>query len=293
MMKEETTQTNAAAVAAQETRSDCCNCKGFFKFPLGWNAGACVLLALFALVLSLAGMGSCNFVSINENGFGLLWREETPSEAAVNTREVHCITFSPDQKDMFDGPWKAGAAFAYLSIIIVVLTAAVTFSLACATINKTSMSLLGAAFLATSITQALAFLIFGSQLCDGNDSKCHLSFGSGIAVGGIVLTCLSALSLFFMRSQLPEKAKAAQPVAEEGSAGETDVDRHEHEEEAVLPIEEHHEEELHEHPPDELDEPKEIDSEAGVMDEVSLDEEQEVDSGKKVPDDLAKEKEEV
>jgi len=53
------------------------------------------------------------------------------------------------------------------------------------------------------------------------------------------------------------------------------------------------EEELHEHPPDELDEPKEIDSEAGVMDEVSLDEEQEVDSGKKVPDDLAKEKEEV
>jgi len=218
---------------------DCCKCTGFCGYPLGQKAIGAVLLSLLALIMSLAGMGSCNFfVAVDDQDvvagdgdglmrWGFLWRESTELEHdATPSRISKCINWSASEKKQFDPTWKTASAFAFLTIITVVITTGVTLSLSCATVNRFYAQVLGSAFVFASVFEILVFIGLASEFCTSNapELQCNLAFGAGIAIGGIVLCLLAALSLFVLVPPSPHpKPKTTIPEPDEEEARDAGV----------------------------------------------------------------------
>lgn len=198
-------------------------------FPLGSKAGAIVLLAVLSLILSLAGMGTCNFFQVSAvdgvaTKWGFFWREETEAEDAATYRIPHCIRWSPDERELFgtDATWTTARAFAFLTVITIVCATGVILSLTCSTISKPYANLLGAIFVVASIFEVLTFIVVGSNLC--KKQECTLSFGAGIAIGGITLCLLTAIFLFVLHPPAPRKANNGDQNQGEQAAAAADDD---------------------------------------------------------------------
>lgn len=168
-----------------------------------------LVLAIITLVLTMTGMGSCNFLVVEGLTWGFLWREQTPEEAAATNRLPHCIRWTEQEKDLFDATWKAATAFAYLSIIVVIISTGTALSLSCTTVDRMYARLLGSLFLALAVFQGLAYISLSSQICTEYD--CVLSFGSGITIFAIVVAALTAFYLFMLQ---PFNETRAAPIAQ-------------------------------------------------------------------------------
>jgi hypothetical protein len=178
----------------------------------------------------MAGMGSCNFLRVNDLGWGFLWREQTAFEAAATERVTECTKYQAYELDSLDPMWKAARAFSYLAIIVMVCATGVVLSLSCATLSKKYLYLLGALFWFAAIFEALTFLVYGADLCSGRES-CALSFGAGITVGGIVTMILAGACLVAIPRATPRPSPSPLYGTSERSDNETHEEHHEEGEE--------------------------------------------------------------
>lgn len=194
-------------------------------FPQGRTAVRSIILAVIAVALSAVGMGSCNFMRVDALGWGFLWREQTEFEDQVTSRKLECTGWRPNEEALFDGMWKAGTAFAYLSLITAVLTAIPVISLSCSTLQGKYTKLCAVSFLLVALFQMLAFLGFGSEICSIN--KCRVSFGAGITIGAMLFSILTALSLFVV----PPLMETVDPPIAGGDGGQGDGDNDTHDDE--------------------------------------------------------------
>ena len=109
------------------------------------------------------------------------------------------------------GKFKTGRAFAFFTIITLILSVSPVFALSCATIDASSLWLLAFCFLLATLFQGLVFVAFASDICQ-NQSHCRISFGGGLTVAGMVFCILTAYSLLRvkpMSAMSPEERPAA------------------------------------------------------------------------------------
>jgi hypothetical protein len=130
---------------------------------------------------------------VDGDSWGLLWRQEHYIEGNLTDRTLHCTAWSTYEKEGMDAKYKTGRAFAFFTIIILILSVSPVFALSCATIDLTSLRLLAACFLLATLFQTLVFVTFASDVC--HESYCKVSFGGGLTVAGMVFCVMTAYYL--------------------------------------------------------------------------------------------------
>ncbi|GKZ00952.1 hypothetical protein MPSEU_001046700 [Mayamaea pseudoterrestris] len=214
----EVTHEDAPNINEQPVKNvrDCCDCRGPCVYPQGKKAARAVFLAIIACIFSIAGVGGCNFLTVDGDPWGLLWRQEHFIEGNLTDRKLHCTAWSAYEKDIMDAKYKTGRAFAFFTIITLILGVSPVLALSCATIDKTSLGLLAACFVLATLFQGLVFISFASDICQ-YDFHCKISFGGGLTVAGMLFCLLTAFCLVRVKpmSAMPptEKVATAENVA--------------------------------------------------------------------------------
>jgi hypothetical protein len=156
----------------------------------------------------------------------MLWRQEHFVEGNLTDRKLHCTAWSSYEKGLMDAKYKTGRAFAFFTIITLILAVSPVLALSCATIDAATLRLLAACFLLATFFQALVFISLASYICQ-DEFHCKISFEGGLTVAGMLFCLMTAFYLVRVKqaSHMSMEEKAA-PVT--GGLGGT------HEEENKL-----------------------------------------------------------
>ena len=147
------------------------------------------------------------------DSWGLLWRQDHFIEGNYTDRSLHCTAWSEYEKEAMGEKFKTGRAFAFFTIITLILSVSPVFALSCATIDANSLRLLAFCFLLATLFQGLVFVAFASDICQ-YEFQCRISFGGGLTVAGMVFCVLTAYSLLRVKqvSDMSPAERRASPV---------------------------------------------------------------------------------
>lgn len=153
----------------------------------------------------------------SERGYGFFSRE---ADYGIKPDYFQCTWYTNEEYDqIFDGWMHTGRFFALLSAVLATLCFLILFLTCCVAFSPNMFERwLFWMYIAAAITVALAFFIFGNELCDEN--KCKVADGCGYAISAFMFHLVSANTVkSFAGAAPPDNNKK-----NEDDEGDDDVD---------------------------------------------------------------------
>lgn len=120
-----------------------------------------------------------------------VYSEETDSWAIVYTGP--CMRYDSELEDSY---WIAAKAFAFGALVLGGASALFLWFSTCFVFSRGTWRWAGYQVLLAFICQLLAFLWFGTAMCQVEENKCDLFYGSKADIGAAVLWFVAALMVF-------------------------------------------------------------------------------------------------
>jgi len=195
--------------------------------PCSFPHGTCYTLlaqcfALGSFVFSTLALTSCFYVSVRpipvegeielpKEGFGWLTRQIKVAEPPSYGKQ--CVYYSPEERETYfagDAMWNSGYAMAFISVTLGVITMCVLFTTCCIAYKMPTFDGLFWTCIICFIAQALTFLSWGSDLCQGETEmpmECTWSSGTGMNLTAAMMWVWAANMIKSFPEALPPRKR--------------------------------------------------------------------------------------
>jgi len=212
--------------------------------PCSFPHGTCYTLlaqcfALGSFVFSTLALTSCFYVSVRpipvegeielpKEGFGWLTRQVKVAEPPSYGKQ--CAYYDPEEREAYfggDAMWNSGYAMACISVTLGVITMCVLFTTCCIAYKMPTFDGLFWTCVICFIAQALTFLSWGSDLCQGETEipmECTWSAGTGMNLTAAMMWVWAANMIKSFPEALPPRKRKQRSQEDENDDGYDDDD---------------------------------------------------------------------